>query len=169
MTTRLLLAASVFFAFCAQGQANELTLDRGSDTSNMAQVAITGDDNVISITQIAPGDAGMNAADGNRLDLVIEGDRNGGYEDASFGPELAEFSLEPGLFTQEGRGNAIEFSVSGNANLFAFNQTGNNNSAYGAMTGAGNQAIVQQTGNNNVAGFSQQGNGNIVSISQTSW
>lgn len=169
MKKKTLLAAIALLAFASRAQANQLSLDYAPAAPNVATLAITGDDNVLVITQKIPSTANAETAKGNALNITIDGDRNGGFESASFAPELADFSLEPGLFSQQGLGNAIDFTVTGSNNLFAFAQTGNNNSATGAMTGFGNQSVVQQTGNNNVAAFSQNGNGNIVSISQTSW
>lgn len=171
MKRTILLAATALLGLSRLAGANQLSLDYHDyepAAPNTAMLSITGDANVLSITQTAPASADQ-AASGNSLSITIEGNRNGGFDDAAFAPPLADFSLQPGLFSQEGLGNGIDFTVTGSSNLFAFAQTGNGNIAMGKMTGSGNQAVVQQMGNNNIAAFSQSGNGNIVSISQTAW
>lgn len=141
------------------GLANEMAL--------LADVTITGNDNVLSIVQDG-GVAGADPARPNAITVMIEGDRNGGYASQwHSGPTLSP--LMPGSLMQSGLNNAIGISVTGNDNLFAVAQSGENNRVFGSVTGSYNQFAAMQTGFGNSVGFSQNGQGNTIVVSQNSW
>lgn len=144
--------------------SNELVLLTHDEFLNRAEIAITGNDNRLVISQTHTGGAGSNS-----IAATIDGDLNGGPLGASFtGPALA-LGLQPGTLSQSGFNNTMAIRVEGTSNLFAFAQIGSGNALHASIVGHSNQAAVMQTGTGNHAGFSQNGIGNIVSISQVSW
>ncbi|WP_099864390.1 hypothetical protein [Pararhizobium haloflavum] len=135
-----------------------------TQAANTVTLDIAGRGNVLTIEQANAGAAG---AAGNRLDLLVSGNGNGGA--GEFAGAAAQMEMRPGVLQQNGAANSLELAVLGNDNLFAVRQSGAANALMAQISGHANQAVVSQAGQNNIAAFSQVGRGNIVSISQISW
>ncbi len=166
MSTRAVSAAIAALLTATTGAmaSNELVLLTHDEFLNRAEIAITGNDNRLIISQEHTGGVGLNS-----VTATINGDLNGGPLGASFTGAALATGLQPGTIRQSGFNNTMAISVEGTSNLFAFAQIGSGNALHASITGHSNQAAVTQVGTNNYAGFSQNGIGNIVSISQVSW
>ncbi len=157
-------AAAAISATAAAAGNNELVLLSQDEFLNRAEVAITGNQNRLMISQEHTGGIGLNT-----ITATINGDLNGGPLGASFTGAARQTGLQPGKLSQYGFNNAMTIEVNGNSNLFAFSQNGSGNTLRASITGYENQAAVMQTGVNNFASMTQNGIGNIVSITQNSW
>lgn len=143
---------------------NELTIVSDNLTANSALLDVSGDLNLLQVTQNYDGLGGANA-----IGLSITGDFNGGPAGAQFTGAALSVGLQPGTIVQDGHANAMDISVAGSGNLFAFAQHGSENILNAAITGSGNQAAVLQMGVGNVLSFTQNGSGNTISVTQRSW
>ncbi|MFD2648834.1 hypothetical protein ACFSX5_13675 [Devosia albogilva] len=144
--------------------SNPMLLLNQSDLNQLAVIETTGNANLLVIVQQSAA-----AEAGNRINVSIVGDGNGGPEGRNFSGQPAELGLTPGNLTQIGFGNAIEVTVTGERNLFAVAQLGNSNTVRAAITGSHNQAAVMQTGVGNFTSIAQSGVGNSISVQQTTW
>jgi hypothetical protein len=158
------VAAFVLAGFAAQAVfADDGLLVASNDLANVATLAISGNDNALSIDQDFDGVGG-----GNHLDLSITGDDNGGPLGAFFGGLPAETGLVPGSLFQSGHDNSMSIKVAGISNIFAASQLGVGNTLTAVIVGNNNEAAVSQTGNGNMLSFSQNGSGNMLSVVQRS-
>lgn len=137
------------------GQRN-LVLSRqeflsGRGFSNSADIAVTGSDNALDLTQ-----QGSNTAS-----VTVTGDGNN-----AAGFPVSALGLPAGHLVQAGLNNELTAVVEGDENLFAARQLGDSNLMQILMVGTINEAELLQNGSNNNAGLHQQGMGNRAVISQ---
>lgn len=166
MKSSAIVAAAALIALASTSAKAENIIEwvQSDATTNRISTTVEGNGNTLTIVQEHFGGSAFNS-----VDLVIEGDLNGGPLGASFSGVAAGHGLRPGSIIQQGFGNSMEVAVLGSRNLFAFQQTGSGNALQASIVGFDNQAAVQQVGIGNNAVFSQNGNGNIVSITQHSF
>lgn len=157
-------ALVVLTAGQAAASTNTITIDPTVPADNVLELAVTGNDNALVISQSAP----LGAEAANRMQISLSGDENGGAGGSFTGAALLS-GLSPGHLSQSGEGNLIALSVTGTGNLFAVAQTGSFNSVTGTIFGRDNQTAVIQNGAGNRFSFAQSGVGNMINVSQTSW
>ncbi len=151
------------------GNFNDLTIDQSVGSSpnanSVADVAITGDSNVLDVQQNAVRSAGGPQT----VRVTIQGSNNNNLASigSGFGGVALSVGLTPGTIVQDKNGSEATLDVIGNGNLFAFEQSGNpGGSITGTITGDANQAAVSQIGAENHTVFAQTGNNNNLGITQ---
>ncbi|WP_343313476.1 hypothetical protein AAIB41_00005 [Brucella sp. BE17] len=154
------------------GDSNTVSLNQdGSSGENSLTAAITGNSNVLNVSQTNP----SLFDDMNSITIDIYGNSNnsaGAFSTGWSSAAVAGGLLMPGDLVQSGSGNTIALQVgsalvpSSDLNQFAFAQLGEGNTIDGSITGTGNEVAIVQTGNGNYSAFTQVGSGNSIGISQ---
>ena len=160
----IFVAGASLIAGQASADGLYLTSDyHAADAGNIASVAISGNDNALSL-----GQSFDHAGGANSLSIDIIGSLNGGPFDSAFRGMPAMAGLAPGQLLQSGHNNMMSIKLTGSQNLFAVSQVGSYNVVTSTVTGNYNQAAVSQTGSGNSLSFTQNGNGNRLTVVQRS-
>lgn len=163
------IATSLFIAvFLTSGANADTNTNKIQITSAPASdfaYQIVGQNNALFIEQTKQSGLAAN----NRIEVLIDGDLNGGPTGATFSSNASVLGLTPGTIRQDGFDNAISLSVTGSQNLFAFLQEGTANVIDARVLGTGNEASVMQLGQANHLSFSQSGTSNSLTVRQRSW
>lgn len=163
IATSLFIAALLTSGASADTNTNKLQITSAPDSEFNYQ--IVGQNNALFIEQTKQGGLAAN----NRIEVLIDGDLNGGPTGAVFSSNASVLDLTPGTIRQDGFDNAISLSVTGSQNLFAFLQEGTANVIDARVLGTGNEASVMQLGQANHLSFSQSGTSNSLTVRQRSW
>ncbi|QUJ77781.1 hypothetical protein KDD17_07515 [Sulfitobacter albidus] len=188
--------SSIVIAGGGEGDDNTVTVSQsnfGAFARNTSRLSITGDDNVVALTQSGSNLTeltinGQREGDNNTLNIdqsggtsrsvnsitaTINGDGNNtGLSFTGADALTAAGTLTPGDMFQSGTGNQITLTVGDDlvesgGNAFAFSQIGADNTIIGSITdGGANQVAVVQVGTASLTNFSQVGSFNVLGVSQ---
>ena len=156
------------------GSGNEIAAVQGSGAvstmGGIADIGVTGNDNVIGLQQINGNDneayVTVYGSNNNNIPSTVFTGVAGNVIDGSANP------LTPGLIKQDGGSNYVSLDVGllgdpSNSNLFAVVQVGDHNTVSGSISGGGsNQVAIAQLGAGNSTIFTQLGSGNNIGVTQ---